>query len=111
MSCHDWIPLARFVLMSVLYDITRNTVGTSLILELLSPLFFPPLRRRRKTQQTTSPTMSFRVWNTSMERASHDPFETSKVNLAYLFESNCEYLENASEDAMMAATNHKQDRC
>jgi hypothetical protein len=42
-----------------------------------------------------------------MERASHDPFETSKANLAYLFESNHEYLENASEDAMLAVGCHK----
>ena len=37
--------------------------------------------------------------------ASHDPFETSKANLARLLESNREYLENASEDDMLAATN------
>jgi tetratricopeptide (TPR) repeat protein len=37
--------------------------------------------------------------------ASHDPFETSKANLARLLETNRAYLQTTSEDALLAATN------
>lgn len=38
--------------------------------------------------------------------ASHDPFETSKANLARLLENNRAYLQTSSEEALLAATNN-----